>query len=93
MLVGKVKKRTVDYTGHVSSTYDADPLKNTILYEVEFDNGQIKEYSANLIAENMLNQVDSYGNVTPLADIIDYVRDPSAAVLKKDQYVYYKDGR
>ena len=94
MLVGKVKKRNVDHAGHVSGSYDSDPLKNTILYEVEFDDGQIKEYSANLIAENMLSQVDSDGNVTPLlAGIIEYVRDPSVAVLKKDGYVYYKDGR
>jgi leucyl aminopeptidase (aminopeptidase T) len=36
---------------------------NTMVYEVEFEDGDIVEYSANSIAENMLQQIDSEDHV------------------------------
>ena len=38
----------------------------TIIYVEEFPDGQVKEYAANIIAENMLTQVDSDGMSTTL---------------------------
>ena len=44
-----------------------------MIYEVEFPDGQVKEYAANLIMENMLTQVDSDGfSLMMLKAIIDY---------------------
>ena len=36
-------------------------MLNTVVHEVEFPNGQVKEYAANIIAEDMLTQVDEDG--------------------------------
>jgi hypothetical protein len=51
-----------------------------MIYEVEFPDGQIKEYAANIIAENMLTQVNSGGYSTTIMDgIIDYKKDDDVA--------------
>ena len=55
MTVGKVTKRALGHGGTVAGTYDENPCLNTMIYEVEFPDGQSKAYAANVIAENMLN--------------------------------------
>jgi hypothetical protein len=58
------------------------------LVTTEFPDGQIKEYAANIIAENMLTQVDSDGySITMMDGIIDYRKDDAVAVAKSDNYV------
>ena len=59
MAVGKVTNRAIRPNGGVAGTYDDNPHLNTMIYEVEFPDGELKEYAANVIAENMLTQVDS----------------------------------
>ena len=77
----------------MSGSYDDNPFLNSIVYEVEFPDGQVKEYAANIIAENMLSQVDSDGFSTQLMDgIFDFRRDNSEAVPREDMYVYNKNG-
>ena len=44
--------------GNVVGSYDEKPFLNSIIYDVEFNDGTVKEYSANVIAENMLTQVE-----------------------------------
>jgi hypothetical protein len=77
-------------------------MLNFIIYEVEFPDGQGKEYAANVIAENMLMQVGSDGYSTTISDgysttilkaIIDYRKDDAVAVPKADQYVYISSGQ
>jgi hypothetical protein len=54
---------------------------NSIVYEVEFPDGELKEYAANILAENMLSQVDHEGhNIMLMRDIMDYKRDEALAV-------------
>ena len=36
-------------------------MLNPMVYDVEFQDGTIIEYAADVIAENMLTQVDEYG--------------------------------
>ena len=56
--------------------YDDNPALKSIIYNVEFPDGTIKEYAANVIAENMLSQVDSEGYSLRLMDsILDCFRD------------------
>ena len=56
--------------------------------------GQVKEYSANLIAENMLTQVDVDGYSLPLMEgIVDYLKDESMAVSKEDKHITIKSGQ
>ena len=60
---------------------------------MQFPDGQVKEYCANVIPENMLSQVDSDGFSLTLMDaIIDYQRT-NTAVDKKDGYVYTNSGQ
>eukprot|EP00957_Ditylum_brightwellii_P091460 6964442-Ditylum_brightwellii.AAC.1 len=56
-------------------------MLNSTIYEVEFPNGEIKEYAANVIAENILTQVDYGGFTTTMMEgIIDHYKDKATAV-------------
>jgi hypothetical protein len=92
--VGKVTKRAIGPDGTVAGTYDENPVLNTMIYEVEFPDGQLKEYAANVLAENMLTQVDSDGfSLTMMEAIIDYRRDEAVAVPMIDKYVITSSGQ
>jgi hypothetical protein len=93
VLNGKVKRRAIGADGKVIGTYDENPILNTMVYEVEFPDGQVQEYSANLIAENMLLQVDDEGfSVTMMEGIVDHKKDGSVAVSKEDAYLTTRTG-
>ena len=57
MTSAKVRKRATGPDGTVIGTYDDNSILNSMVYEVEFPDGQVKEYSANVIAVNMLTRV------------------------------------
>ena len=58
LVKGKVIGRSVEPDGTIIGSYDDNPMLNSFLYDVEFPDGQVKEYSANMLAENMLTRVD-----------------------------------
>ena len=60
----KLIQRSLGTKRTVVLTYDENPLLNTMIYEVDFPNGDVKDYVAKIISENILTQVDSEG--TPL---------------------------
>eukprot|EP00980_Cylindrotheca_fusiformis_P010189 scaffold2267_cov92-Cylindrotheca_fusiformis.AAC.8 len=61
-------------------------------YDVEFDDGMVKEYSANVIAEELFNQTDDEGfTVTHFDCILDYKKLPDAVPLS-EAYVPTKWG-
>jgi hypothetical protein len=94
MSVGRVNKRAIGPDGTVAGTYDENPYLNSMIYEVEFPDGQIKEYAANMIAENMLTQVDADGySLTMMNAIIDYRKNEDVAIEKADMYVVTRQGR
>jgi hypothetical protein len=68
MKTRKVTKRAVGPDCMVTGSYDSNPYLNSMSYEVEFPDGQIKEYAANIIAKNMLTQVDSDGYSTTMME-------------------------
>ena len=79
--------------GKVTGTYDDNPILNTVLYEVEFPDRQVREYAANVIVENMLTQVDSDGStLTMMKRIVDFKMDPAVAVSKDEKYLIRKSG-
>ena len=54
----------------------------------------MKEYSANLIAKNMLTQVNVDGySLTLIEGIVDYLKDKSTAVSKEDKHITIKSGQ
>jgi hypothetical protein len=92
--VGQVRRRALGPDGIVVGTYHDNPIMNSIVYEVEFPDGQVKEYAANVIAENMLSQIDEDGYSTTLMEsIIDHMKDESTAVPKSDRYVITARGQ
>ena len=69
-------------------------MLNSIIYEVQFEDGHVKEYSANTITENILTQVDYDGStLTIMEGIIDYLKDAATAVTKDDMYIVTKCGQ
>ena len=92
-LDGKVTQRAINPNGKIEGEYDDNPVLNSHLYEVEFTDGSVREYSANLIAENMLTQVDEDGySLTMMNAIINHEVDPAVAINKEDGYVTTKQG-
>ena len=78
----------------VVGAHDDNPQLDSVVCEVEFPDGQVREHAANIIAENMLTQVDSKGcSLTVMDGIVDYQRDDSAAVPKSDQCMVTKWGQ
>jgi len=91
--LAKVLKRSIGPDGFATGEYNDDPRLNSMIYEVEFSDGQIKEYAANVIAENIMRRVDHEGYSTALmAGIVDYHRDDSVAIPKSDRWVITKRG-
>jgi hypothetical protein len=94
MTVGKVTKHALGPDGNVAGTYDKNPCLNRMIYEVEFPDGQLKVYAANVIVENMLSQVDSDGySLTMMEAITDYQKDDTVAVPKTDKYLTTPSGQ
>ena len=91
---GKVIKRAFGPDGKVVGKYDDNPYLNSIMYEVELADGRIKEYGANIIAENILTQVDSDGfSLTLMEGIIDYKCDNLIATPKTEKYITTRSGQ
>jgi hypothetical protein len=90
-----VVRRAIGPDGTTTGSYANNPILSSIVYEVEFPDGQMKEYAANTIAENMLTQVDSDGgySTTLMQGIIDYREDDAAAVPKSDKWVITARGQ
>ena len=91
--MGKVLQRAGNPDSEVEGYYDDNPTLNSHLYEVEFTDGSVREYSANIIAKNMLTQVDEDGySLTMMNAIINHEVDPAVAVSKEDGFVISKRG-
>ena len=93
MRLAKVVRRSLDSDGKVTGNYNNIPVLNTMLHDVMFPDGTIKPYSANIIAENILNQVNEDGYHRQLLEgILEHSKD-GRAVDKKDQWIVSKRGR
>ena len=55
MATSKVQRRALGPDGRAVGSYDDNPILNYIIYKLEFSDSQVKEYAANVIAENMLS--------------------------------------
>ena len=52
--MAKVIRKAVDKNGTTIGNNPVNPLLNTLLYDVEFLDGTVRRYAANMIAENVL---------------------------------------
>ena len=57
--MAKVCGRTVGPDGKTICTFNDTPTFNSVVYDVEFTDGEVKEYAANVIPENILSQIDN----------------------------------
>jgi hypothetical protein len=88
----KVVRRTIGPDGQARGSYHQQPELNTMTYDVEFDDGLVKEYSANVIAEELFRQIDDEGfTTTHLDGILDF-RKMDDAVSESNAYVTTKRG-
>ena len=88
----KILRRSLDPTGRSVGTYHKNPILNTLVYDVEFPDGEVKEYSVNVIAENLLSQVDNEGfTLTAFDSILKHTKDDNA-IEKKDLYFRTRSG-
>ena len=87
-----VKRRKVDDEGEPLGTPHNNPILDSRQYEVEFMDGTVEVLTANVIAENLLAQVDEEGHRQLLLDeIIDFRKDDTA-VRKDDCMITTKNG-
>ena len=89
----RVRERARDEDGHLYGTANANPLLDTRSYVVEFPDGDTTEYTANVIAENMIAQCDADGhNIRLMEEIMDHKSDGNA-VRDADRYFYNRGRR
>ena len=68
-----VKRRAVDHLGQPIGVAHSNPIMDTRMYDIEYVDGTVETVTANLIAENILSQVDERGHRQLLLDeIIDH---------------------
>jgi hypothetical protein len=92
MKAAKVTGRALNEKGELIGEYNENPILNTLHYNVEFPNGETREYGANIIAENMYAQVDTSGNQTTMLDsILNFEKDDNA-LSKSEKYITNKRG-
>ena len=71
-----------DGLGNDIGSYNPNPILDTRVYEVMFPDGAIERYAANVLAENMLGQVDEHGYMYRMLDTIeDHRTDGTEATI------------
>ena len=90
-LMGKVRKRVrYDNTSTGKGNYNA--MHDKSLYEVDYPDGTTEQLAANIIAENMLSQVDSEGHhYKLLAEVTDHKKDDSG-IANVDGFIKSSSG-
>jgi hypothetical protein len=84
--------RRIGPDGNEIGTYDSNPMLNNIIYEVEYPDGSIRDYGANVITENIYSQVDEHGYRQQTLDCIMEHSKESTAVPKSDKFITTKSG-
>ena len=83
----------MDEQGKVIGSPDENPILNTLIYDVEFPDINIKKYSANVITENVLVNCDSEGYYSSMmACILDHKRVGSAFRMN-EKYIKSQNGQ
>ena len=84
----RVLQKSIGPNGFIAGKYNDNPSLNTIVYELEFPDGSVKEYSSNIIAEIFLIQVYSDGfTITMMEGIVYHKIDTEVSVFKDDMHV------
>ena len=86
-VLARVKNRKRDHDGKLIGSYNENPILNTSVYTVQSPDGTISEYTANVIAENLWNQVDYDGwDYNQLYEIIGHRKTEEAVPIEQGFY-------
>ena len=72
MSEGIVKERHINKKGEVTGQFHVNLLLNNIIYDVEFVDGTIKEYTVNIIAQNIHAAMFHDGKYMQVIESISY---------------------
>jgi hypothetical protein len=89
---GRVVKRLRDKDGLPIGTANDNPILDTHMYEVEFQDGHRASMAANAIAENLFSQIDDEGNRHVLFDEIADHRTNGKQITRQDAFVTTRTG-
>ena len=91
---GRVTKRSRGHGGKTIGVAHNNPLFDTREYDVEFTDGSIKNYAANIIAENMFVQVDDEGiEHLLMKEIVDHKKDHTAIPISEGKSHSYNQNK
>ena len=88
-----VIRRSMGPNGKTTGGYDDNYRLNSVLYDVEFPDGQVKEYSANLISENLLGRVGYEFTSNIMEAIVYHTQDAKMAIPFKNKNVVAGSGK
>ena len=88
-----VTKRLKDSEGNPIGRKHANPILDTSQYEVTFSSGAVREYAANVIAENLIAQCDDEGREFQLLQGIISHHTTSEAMKKGDNIITTSSGQ
>lgn len=91
-ITGRVIKRARGADGSRIGRPHKNPLFDSRAYIVEFPDGSVEEYMANVIAENMYSQVDEEGRQFELMKEISEHKHDESAISKADGFVASRGG-
>lgn len=88
LLHATVRKRVRDQDGMPVGVSHPNPLLDSRKYEVEYVDGYVEELTANLIAKNLIAQVDEEGRrQMMMSAIVDHCTSPDAIPQSQGTYV------
>ena len=83
-VVAIIKGRKRDASGNVIGVSNPNPILDTRVYQLEFPDGRVEEYSMNVILENIMSQVDEYGYDMGIFQEICGARKDDTIAISKD---------
>ena len=87
-----VCRRLEDSEGRPMGVASRNPLLDTRQYEVEYEDGSKETFAANILAENLLAQVDEHGHKHRMMEEISEYRKGKDAIEKEDGYIITSNG-
>ena len=92
ILRARVKRQAIGEEGLPIGTAHTNPMTDTRQYEVEYEDGTTEILAANLLAENILAQVDEYGHKHQMLEEIGGHRKTDEAIEESDAWLTTKSG-
>ena len=87
-LEGKVISRKIDCNGKLIGESNSNPYMDTSIYEVEFPDGKVWEYSTNVIDENLYSIMDDNGSTPCLfSEIVDHSCDSNSIKINDGWFI------